>query len=218
LSAAIRFDMAPNNYLDQWPFVCHHTIVDLGFFAFMEAGIVTKALPIPLSDMLHQAYKRRFSARRFQQHEVLFQLRLTTQHIENVATEWLEDTAGSPARWRILVLLLAAGKQPVPHQEIIAALQVKRATVSGLMRGLEQDGLVQSLEDGEDRRSLLATLTAKGMKVATQAFDLHVSRVDTLLKNMNRKDLKTLSTLLQRVHACFSVTEGAALAARGETP
>jgi DNA-binding MarR family transcriptional regulator len=160
------------------------------------------ALPLKLNEML-DAYKRRFSARRIQQLETVFTLRSTAQQVDNVLNVWFESTAGSPARFRILVLLWAARERPVPHQEIISSLQVKRATVSALMFALERDGLIQSIGDPQDRRRLLATLSAKGEEVVTKALDMNVSRLDTVLKDMSREDLETFSALLRRVWECF---------------
>ncbi len=159
-----------------------------------------------LDEHLLQAYKHRYSTKSFQQHEALFRLRTTAQQVDNVQTGWLEATAGSPARMRILLLLWAAGNQPVPHHQIVAVLQVTRATVSGLMRGLARDGLVQSVRDSQDRRSVLASLTAKGLKVADQALDLLASRVDAALKDLSTRDLEILSMLLKRLRECFMVS------------
>jgi DNA-binding MarR family transcriptional regulator len=50
-------------------------------------------------------------------------------------------SAGTPARFQILMLLWAARGRDVPHKEIVAALGVTRATVSGLMAALERDSL-----------------------------------------------------------------------------
>ena len=160
------------------------------------------ALAPTMSEVL-EAYRRRFSVRRIQQLETVFTLRSTAQQVDNVLNAWFESTAGSPARFQILALLWAACERPVPHQEIISALQVKRATVSALMFALERDGLIQSVEDPQDRRRLLATLSAKGEEVATKALDMNVSRLDTVLKDMSREDLGTFLALLRRVWECF---------------
>jgi hypothetical protein len=65
----------------------------------------------------------------------IFTLRNTAQQVENVISDWLAGTAGSVARFQIMALLWASDEQGVPHKEVVEALGVSRATVSGLMAG-----------------------------------------------------------------------------------
>ena len=151
-----------------------------------------------------EALRRRLPGHRFQQLQTIFVLRSTAQQMDNAISEWLASTAGSPARFQTLILLWAAGGRPVQHQEIIAALRVKRATVSALMFSLEQDGLVHSVPDREDRRRLLATLTRKGEKVTTDAMDLNQARLDEVMHSLSLEDLDVLQKLLQRLSDDFA--------------
>lgn len=128
----------------------------------------------------------------------------TSQQVGNAVGEWLGGMAGSPARFQTLILLWAAGGRPVPHQEIIAALRVKRATVSALMFSLEQDGLGLSVPDRQDRRRLLATLTSKGEKVATDSMDLNAARLEQVMHDFSPEDLDQLQKLLRRVREDFT--------------
>jgi DNA-binding MarR family transcriptional regulator len=153
---------------------------------------------------IQDAVGRRLSAPRRQRLETIFLLRSTTQQVENTASEWLAGVAGSPARFQTLVVLWAAGGRPVQHQEVIAALRLKRATVSALMFSLEQDGLVQSVPDRRDRRRLLATLTSKGEQVATDAMDLNAVRLEKVMHDLSSEDLKALHRLLERLRADFA--------------
>jgi DNA-binding MarR family transcriptional regulator len=152
---------------------------------------------------VQEALRGRLSARGFQRLQTFFLLRTTAQQAENVAIEWLASTAGSPARFQTLILLWAAGGRPVQHQEIIAALRLKRATVSALMFSLEQDGLVESVPDRQDRRRLLATLTRKGEKAATDAMDLNAVRLEEVMRDLSPEELEVLQNLLQRLREAF---------------
>jgi DNA-binding MarR family transcriptional regulator len=162
----------------------------------------TDQLAIPPRHV-QEALRRRLSTQGFQRLETFFLLKATAQQMENEASEWLASTAGSPARFQTLILLWAAGGRPVQHQEIIAALRVKRATVSALMFSLEQEGLVQSVPDRQDRRRLLATLTRKGEKVATDALDLNAVRLEEVMHHFPPEDLEVLQKLLKRLQEDF---------------
>ena len=98
---------------------------------------------------------------------------MTAQQIDNAITQWMADTAGTPARLQIMVLLWASETRGVPHKEIVQALEVTRATVSGLMASLERDGLVKSARGlRDDRRNLIASLTSReGRTIVEKAID-----------------------------------------------
>jgi DNA-binding MarR family transcriptional regulator len=175
--------------------------------------------PTPLAlpaQHIQDAIRARLSAPKAQRMETVFVLRSTAQQLENAATEWFGDTVGSPARFQTLVLLWAAGGRPTPHQDIIAMLRVKRATVSALMFALEQDGLVQSVADPKDRRRLLATLTAKGEKLATDAMDANAVRLGEVLHDFSSEELDLLLRLLRRMRERFEAAAGEKRA--GSTP
>jgi DNA-binding MarR family transcriptional regulator len=162
----------------------------------------TGAQGFPTSYM-REAYLRRFPLAAAQRLETVFTLRSANQQINNILNEWLEGTAGSPSRFQTLALLWAAGDRFVPHQEIIAALQVKRATVSALMFSLEQEGLVQSIGDEKDRRRLLAKLTEKGKNVIISALELNALRLEKVFVDLSPDELLLLQSLLRRMRDGF---------------
>jgi DNA-binding MarR family transcriptional regulator len=153
---------------------------------------------------LREAYLARFPMVAAERLETVFTLKSVSQQINNVLNEWLASTAGSPARFQALALLWGAGDRLVPHQEIIAALQVKRATVSALMYSLEQDGLVRSVGDDTDRRRLLATLTDKGREIIVSAMQLNVHRLQSVFGDFSSDELKTIRTVLLRMRDAFA--------------
>jgi DNA-binding MarR family transcriptional regulator len=152
---------------------------------------------------MREAYAARFPAAALQRLETVFALKATAQQMTNVLNEWLESTAGSPARFQTLALLWGAGDRWVPHQEIIAALQVKRATVSALLFSLEQDGLVRSVGDHQDRRRMLASITEKGRRVIISAMELNASRLGKALADFSPDDHASFQSLLTRLKNAF---------------
>lgn len=134
---------------------------------------------------------------------VVFALRSAAQQMDNTITGWMADTAGTPARFQILGLLWASGTSGVPHKEIVAALQVTRATVSGLMAALERDGLVTSTVDRTDRRNLIATPTPIGQAIVQKAIDANLVSLRTAFATLSADEQETLTTLLQRLRQGF---------------
>jgi len=150
-----------------------------------------------------EALRKRFTRQELPALDVVFALRMTAQQVDNAITEWMADTAGTPARFQILGLLWASGPSSVPHKEIVKALQVTRATVSGLMGALERDGLVQSSVDRDDRRNLMATLTSKGRSIFERAIDSNTAALRVAFATLSANERVTLTSLLQRLRQGF---------------
>ena len=83
------------------------------------------------------------------------------------------------------------------------ALEVTRATVSGLMTSLERDGLVKSTVDRDDRRNLIATLTSRGRAIVEKAIDSNITSLRAALAPLSANELATLMSLLQRLRQGF---------------
>jgi DNA-binding MarR family transcriptional regulator len=153
---------------------------------------------------IKEALRARLSGRELQAVEAVFALRIASQQAENAITEWLADTAGSPARYQILMLLWAATGHGVPHKDIVAAMGVTRATVSELMAALEREGFVRSSGDPDDRRQLLATLTSRGEAVISKALEVNKARLRRVFASLSSAELTELTALLQRVREGFA--------------
>jgi len=153
-----------------------------------------------------EALRRHIPWRELQALEAVFVLRTAAQQVDNAITEWMAGTAGSPARFQILMLLWAAERRGVAHKEIVTALGVTRATVSGLMAALERDGLLTSTVASDDRRNLLASLTRKGETIVEKAIETNRARLRAAFAVLSSDELKTLTMHLQRVRQGFSVS------------
>ena len=160
-------------------------------------------LPPTPAPTVMEALRKRFSGPDLPALDVVFALRVTAQQVDNAMTEWMAGTAGTPARFQILALLWASEASGVPHKEIVKALEVTRATVSGLMTSLERDGLVKSSVDRDDRRNLIATLTSRGRTIVEKAIDSNVTSLRAVSTTLSADQLETLTSLLQRLRQSF---------------
>lgn len=161
-------------------------------------------LPAKPPPAVEEALRSRFSGRELQAFSAAFAVRTTAQQIANAITEWMADSAASPARFLVLMVIWAAKGRGVPHKEIVAALDVTRATVSGLMAGLERDGLVTSTVAREDRRNQLARLTPLGTAMVEKAVEMNGVRLRAAFRTFSADEVTTLMTLLQRVRQGFA--------------
>jgi DNA-binding MarR family transcriptional regulator len=161
-------------------------------------------LPAEPPPRVQEALRKRLPSQDLDAFTAMFTLRNTAQLVENVISEWLAGTAGSVARFQIMALLWASDDRGVPHKEVVAALGVTRATVSGLMAGLERDGLVASAVAKDDRRNLLAGLTEKGQAMMDGAVKPNSVRLRAAFALLSTDELVILIRLLHRVRRGFA--------------
>lgn len=145
----------------------------------------------------------RLSEREWQWLQALFELRTTAQQVDNAVGEWMAGTVGSIARYQILMALWAAKRDGLPHSDIVARMGVTRATVSGLMSALEREGFVRSAVDRDDRRRLIAHITAAGEAAIKKAFATNATRFRNVAA-LSPEELVTMTALLRRVRDAFA--------------
>ncbi len=149
--------------------------------------------------------RQQLSEREVKGLEALFTLRATAQHADNKISEWMAGSVGSAARYQILMGLWASKADGIAHKDIVAAMGVTRATVSGLMAALERDGLVKSHVDGEDRRKLIARLTMKGEAVIKKQHELNLARFRAVFASFSLGELASLTALLHQFRDAFDI-------------
>jgi DNA-binding MarR family transcriptional regulator len=96
--------------------------------------------------------------------ESLLALQAAAAVVNGAVERFLERYGLSPGRFHLL-LLLVDEKEGLKPSELADGAGVRRATVSGLLDGLERDGLVKRSGDGSDRRAqrVQATPVARGL-------------------------------------------------------
>lgn len=104
----------------------------------------------------------------------------------------------SEGRFVLLFLLDAAGDGLAPN--VLAEQSgVTRATVTGLLDGLEREALIERTADSTDRRALRIQLTRKGKQMAKKVVDQHGRWIAGLFGNLSATERRQLTTLLDKV-------------------
>lgn len=78
---------------------------------------------------------------------------------------------------------------------------VTRATITGLLDGLERDGLLERRSAPGDRRMLKIHLTDKGRTLLDQMLPDHFCRTTRLMAHLTPSEKKTLIKLLHKLQA-----------------
>ncbi|VXA83830.1 conserved hypothetical protein [Acinetobacter sp. 8I-beige] len=104
----------------------------------------------------------------------------------------------SEGRFILLFLLEAAGEGIAP-KTLAEQAGITRATVTGLLDGLEREGLIERQADTEDRRALKIQLTSKGKLIAKEVFNQHSHWISGLFSNLSSQEREQLTQLLEKV-------------------
>lgn len=127
-----------------------------------------------------------------------FQLLALSSAIDRDCATRLAPHGLSEGRFVVLFLLHGAGGMLPPH-ELAERAGVTRATISGLLDGLQRDGLLQRHSDAEDGRRLQIVLTARGRRLADELFDQHTQWIGGLFNGLDSSEQAQLSLLLEKV-------------------
>lgn len=87
--------------------------------------------------------------------------------------------------------------------EISALLRVKSPTITPVIRGLEDEGLVKRTMDPEDRRAVRITITEAGREVIRAAHEERMEIFNRLVKHLGEEDSTQLAELLTKVYSFF---------------
>jgi DNA-binding MarR family transcriptional regulator len=105
----------------------------------------------------------------------------------------------SMGKFTLLMQLLQAPEQGLTPSDFAERAGVTRATITGLLDGLEREGWVRRQPYPSDRRMLSVQLTDKGQQLLSQMLPDHFCRTTGLMANLTATEKKTLVQLLAKV-------------------
>jgi DNA-binding MarR family transcriptional regulator len=109
---------------------------------------------------------------------------------------------------RIMVLLHLFDKvgccsQTLTPADIADRACVTRATVTGLLDGLQRDDFITRTPSAHDRRMIMVQLTDKGINLIQEVLPRYYQQVALLMKQLSDDERHQLIHLLERVCACI---------------
>jgi DNA-binding MarR family transcriptional regulator len=123
------------------------------------------------------------------------------------------ETGLSPARLSALSVLVFGGPRTI--SELAAAEQVRLPTMSGIVRGLEEDGLVRRASDPTDRRTARIRATARGRSLLLRGRARRVENLAERLRALDRDELRTLAEAAELIERALAGAPTASERGRG---
>lgn len=105
----------------------------------------------------------------------------------------------SHGRFAILMYLNRHPDTPVNQTHLAEAYGVTKATITGLIDGLERDGLAERLADPTDRRASLVRLTAASRKFLDEFLPKHFRGVSELMAGLDERERAELTRLVGKI-------------------
>ncbi|MDR0253025.1 MAG: MarR family transcriptional regulator [Brucellaceae bacterium] len=127
-----------------------------------------------------------------------FELLSTARMIDLSCAQRLAPYQLSESRFVILFLLQQEMEGLAPHL-LAERAGITRATLTGLLDGLERDGFILRNHSQTDRRSILITLTDKGSETAASLVADHSRWIASLTAPLNSQEKQLLGTLLTKI-------------------
>ena len=137
-----------------------------------------------------------------ERNQVADRLHSAAIHLLRRAAE--DDRAAGLSRARLSALSVVVFRGPVTLGELAAAEGVRSATMSGIVNGLERDGLVRRRPHGRDRRAVSIEPTPKGRRLLDRARAARIERIASRLDDLSAEELDALARAAALLEARFS--------------
>ncbi len=116
----------------------------------------------------------------------------------------LEPYSLSEGRFYVLCCLFAeeiAGHKAPSPSEIAEQLGVTRATITGLLDGLERDGYLERRLDSADRRALTIHMAVKGRDVLEAFIPQQCRQINAQMSCLSLEEKQMLIALLSKIQS-----------------
>ncbi len=121
--------------------------------------------------------------------------------------DYLAENDMSRGRWSVLMLLMRNPELPQNPCELASKAGVTRATITGLLDGLERDDFVARETVAADRRMLEVRLTAVGRKYVEQVMPQYFMLIRKVMGGLSEGEKETLTGLLTKLGATAGICQ-----------
>lgn len=131
-----------------------------------------------------------------------FSLVRTSDEVLKIGNELFARHNISKGRFVVLILLsdeVQTRGGPKTPAELAEMAGCTRATMTGLIDSLERDGMVKREPDAQDRRMMRVVLTDSGRSLIQTMLPQHFQQVTQMMSGLNDEELRTLSSLLEKI-------------------
>jgi DNA-binding MarR family transcriptional regulator len=134
--------------------------------------------------------------------EVADRLHSAAIHLLRRAAE--EDREAGISRARLSALSVVVFRGPLRLGALAEAEGVRSATMTGIVNGLERDGLVRRRPHGSDRRAVSIEATAAGRRLLDRARTARIDLIASGLGDLSREEVEVIARAVDLLDERFS--------------
>lgn len=131
-------------------------------------------------------------------------MRRISHSMHQIGTASIANSGLTEAQYLVLMSLYMGeeidGRTELNPSEISKWRGTSRNTISSLIRGLEEDGLIERHLDMQDRRKFNISLTTDGRALISKYAHLQFRTVGSSFNKLTQKEQDTLSSLLNKLN------------------
>ena len=164
----------------------------------------TPFLKAPLKGELLQKTVQRYPDLEASAIEAITTLDRVSRGIKSQINCPLERYGLSEGKFFVLCYLMTQGlmeHQASGPSDIAEHLGVTRATITGLLDGLERDDFLERRHDNRDRRALTIHMTEKARRVLEEFMPTAVRNANEVMAVLDEQERQTLIRLLNKIEA-----------------
>ena len=141
--------------------------------------------------------------------ELIRWLHMVTNAYAGAADEQLRDSGLSGSRWVLLFRLLAEDRcgcgEGISPTHLSQRQNVSKNTISVLLRGLEEQGLIERTLVPDARRAFQIRLTGAGRTLVETTSPAHITFLNEMTAGLSPEENTQLIDLLQKLHRSLSL-------------
>lgn len=136
--------------------------------------------------------------------ELMRLIRIVSNQFDAVVDEQLGEIGLSGPRWTLLLHLMAEERrsdgQGASPTHLSRGQNVSKNTISALLRGLEEQGLIERALDAQDKRVFRIRLTAAGRELIQDTAPENIRYFNHLVSGLIAAECSQLIELLAKLH------------------
>jgi DNA-binding MarR family transcriptional regulator len=105
----------------------------------------------------------------------------------------------SQGKFTVMMLLNRQPEQGVNPSELADRAGVTRATMTGLLEGLEREKMITRSHDRQDRRRAVVKMTASARSFMDRLLPDYYTKIHELMTDMTEEDKRQLTRLLNKI-------------------
>ncbi|WP_028589841.1 MarR family winged helix-turn-helix transcriptional regulator [Paenibacillus massiliensis] len=113
----------------------------------------------------------------------------------------------SQGRIIVLSVLLSHAPHDMTPSELADEADVTRGTMTGLIDGLERDGMIERIAHSSDKRMITIRLKEKGRDFLSQVIPYYRNLIQTMLSEFTLEDHQLMRGLLDKMKRGFEACE-----------